>query len=287
MEELIEQKCLRGERIDEKDIIEICRNAIDVFCEEPTLLEIHGPVWVCGDLHGQLEDVCRIFELCGTAPAQKYVFLGDYVDRGPSSVETILLLLLYKIRYRDRVYLLRGNHECEEMTLAYGFYDECMSKYGSSLVWRHCCAVFNYLPISALVDGEYFCVHGGLSPAAPTLDSIRLIPRAREFSESAVLEDVLWGDPNEHGEEMWTESPRGAGYLFGSETVGAFHRRNGTRLLCRGHQLVCEGYRFHFQERSAVTVWSCTNYMHRGLNKAAAMRISGTEQVFFVVFGGG
>src|SRR5271168_1616060 len=110
----------------------------------------------------------------GSCPSTNYLFLGDFVDRGFYSVETFLLLLALKVRYPERITLIRGNHESRQITQVYGFYDECQRKYGSSHVWRWCCEVFDYLALGAIVDGRVFCVHGGLSPNLQNIDQVRL-----------------------------------------------------------------------------------------------------------------
>lgn len=106
----------------------------------------------------------RLFSMSGGGPPKnKFLLIGDFVDRGKQSIETICLLLAYKIKYPDMIFLLRGNHECNQITRMYGFYDECKRRYNLSL-WRDFCSMFNYLPISAVIDERILCMHGGLSP---------------------------------------------------------------------------------------------------------------------------
>jgi|TARA_B110000305_G_C19345302_1_gene591325 serine/threonine-protein phosphatase 4 catalytic subunit len=119
----------------------------------------------------------ELFKVGGDCPKTNYIFMGDFVDRGFHSVETFLLLLALKVRYKDRITLIRGNHESRQITQVYGFYDECLRKYGSVNVWRYCTEIFDFLPLAAIIDDKIFCVHGGLSPAFDTLDEIKTIDR--------------------------------------------------------------------------------------------------------------
>ncbi|PWN46484.1 protein phosphatase 4 catalytic subunit [Violaceomyces palustris] len=195
---------------------------------------------------------------------------GDFVDRGFYSVETFLLLLALKVRYPDRITLIRGNHESRQITQVYGFYDECARKYGSFNVWRYCCEVFDYLALGAIVDGRVFCVHGGLSPNISTLDQIRAIDRKKEVPHDGAMCDLLWSDPDDI--TGWGMSPRGAGFLFGGDVVNAFAHTNDLDLIARAHQLVLEGYKLMFED-TIVTVWSAPNYCYRCGNVASILKL--------------
>lgn len=153
--------------------------------------------------------------------------MGDFVDRGYNSVETFLLLLALKVRFPDRITLIRGNHESRQITQIYGFYDECRRKYGSSSVWRYCTDVFDYLSLGALIEDKIFCVHGGLSPSIYTLDELRAIDRKQEVPHDGAMCDIMWSDPEEVS--GWLHSPRGAGYLFGGDIVDRFNHDNNIK----------------------------------------------------------
>ncbi|KAI4136844.1 MAG: hypothetical protein LQ341_005415 [Variospora aurantia] len=202
---------------------------------------------------------------------QNYVFLGDFVDRGYFSLETLTLLLCLKARYPDRVTLVRGNHESRQITQVYGFYEECQQKYGNASVWKCCCQVFDFLVLGAIVDGKVLCVHGGLSPEIRTLDQIRVIARAQEIPHEGAFCDLVWSDPEDVG--TWAISPRGAGWLFGDKVATEFNHVNGLKLIARAHQLVNEGYKWHFNDKSVVTVWSAPNYCYRCGNVASIMNM--------------
>jgi len=263
------EQLLNCEPISEKEVKDLCSKAREILLEESNVQRVDSPVTVCGDIHGQFHDLKELFSIGGECPKTNYLFVGDFVDRGFNSVETFLLLLALKVRYPDRITLIRGNHESRQITQVYGFYDECLRKYGSVSVWRYCTEIFDYLSLSALVDDRIFCVHGGLSPAINTLDQIRLIDRKQEVPHEGAMCDLLWSDPEDI--DGWGVSPRGAGYLFGAEVVTHFNKLNNVDLICRAHQLVMEGYKYMFNE-SLVTVWSAPNYCYRCGNVAAILQ---------------
>lgn len=254
----------------ESEVKTLCLSARELLCQEPNVLEVNSPITVCGDLHGQFFDLLELFQIGGETPYTNYLFMGDYVDRGYYSVETLLLLLALKVRYPAHVKLLRGNHESRQITRVYGFYDECMQKYGSAMVWRYCTEVFDCLPLAALIDGKVFCVHGGLSPSAEEIEQIRKIQRRQEIPESGAISDLLWSDPEEI--TGWSYSNRGPGVLFGRDIVAQFAHVNSVELIARAHQLVMEGFRVVF-EGMLVTVWSAPNYCYRCGNIAAILEL--------------
>ena len=272
----------RCEVLKESEVKHLCSKAMEILVEESNVQRIDSPVTVCGDIHGQFYDLMELFQVGGDCPQTNYLFMGDFVDRGFYSVETFLLLLALKVRYPDRIYLIRGNHESRQITQVYGFYDECLRKYGSANVWRYCTDIFDYLSLSALIDNKVFCVHGGLSPTITTIDQIRAVDRKQEVPHEGAMCDLLWSDPEDV--QGWGLSPRGAGYLFGDDVCKKFNESNKIATIARAHQLVMEGYKWMFDEQ-LVTVWSAPNYCYRCGNVAAILELDeNVENRRFKVF---
>jgi len=238
------------------EIMAICHRARECFLSQPALLELDAPVKVVGDVHGQYTDLIRMFEMCGFPPNSNYLFLGDYVDRGKQSLETILLLLCYKLKYPENFFLLRGNHECANVTRVYGFYDECKRRCNVK-IWKTFIDTFNTLPIAAIVAAKIFCVHGGLSPALSHMDDIRNIARPTDVPDYGLLNDLLWSDPADM-EQDWEANERGVSYCFGKKVITDFLAANDFDLVCRAHMVVEDGYEF-FTDRVLVTVFSAPN----------------------------
>jgi len=206
-------------------------------------------------------------------PEASYLFLGDYVDRARQSIETIALLLCYKIKYPGLVFLLRGNHECAALNRIYGFFDECKRRYSVKL-WRVFGDCFNCMPVAALVARRVLCMHGGLSPELEHLDQIRAIQRPTEVPEDGLLCDLLWSDPDPKllG---WTYSSRGVSYCFGPDVAAKFLEKLDLDLICRAHQVVEDGYEFQCGRR-LVTIFSAPNYCGE-FDNAGGMMVMGAD----------
>ncbi|ESQ38382.1 hypothetical protein EUTSA_v10028803mg [Eutrema salsugineum] len=254
----------------EVEIRQLCSASKEVFLSQPNLLELEAPIKICGDVHGQFPDLLRLFEYGGYPPAANYLFLGDYVDRGKQSIETICLLLAYKIKYKLNFFLLRGNHECASINRVYGFYDECKRRYNVRL-WKSFTDCFNCLPVAALIDDKILCMHGGLSPDLKSLDDIRRIPRPIDVPDQGVLCDLLWADPD-RDITGWGENDRGVSYTFGPDKVAEFLQTHDLDLVCRAHQVVEDGYEF-FAKRQLVTIFSAPNYCGEFDNAGAMMSV--------------
>jgi serine/threonine-protein phosphatase PP1 catalytic subunit len=284
-------KVTKSVALKNAEITAVCQAAREVFLSQPTLLELSPPVKIVGDVHGQYTDLIRLFEMCGFPPASNYLFLGDYVDRGKMSLETILLLLCYKIKYPENFFLLRGNHECANVTrgasaplpssiraqhcAVYGFYDECKRRCNIK-VWKTFIDVFNCLPIAGIVASKIFCVHGGLSPSLTQMDDIRRLTRPSDVPDYGLLNDLLWSDPSDTALD-WEDNERGVSYCFGKQVIGDFLARYDFDLICRAHMVVEDGCvarsrayatvcadtlpRYEFwNERTLVTIFSAPNY---------------------------
>lgn len=272
-----------GKRLEEDQIISLFSQLMDVLYQEGTIHPLPLPVTICGDIHGQLYDLFKLFEVSGGVENNRYLFLGDYVDRGYYSLETFTYLAALKLRYPDHIYLLRGNHECRQVNQLYGFYDECINYYGHAGLWRLCNEVFDLLPIGAVVANRIFCIHGGLSPEVKLIEQIPLIERQDELPSQGPLADITWSDPDENV-EGWAVNQRGAGWLFGPKPTHEFCYNNKLELIARAHQLAMSGYQYHYGEDQLVTVWSAPNYMYRSGNDASVLKISEDFRREFVIF---
>lgn len=254
------------------DVMWLCNKAYIQLNREPSLLEISPPIKVCGDIHGQFDDLVRVFNSDRFNPNTKYLFLGDYVDRGDRSLEVLCLLLTMKARFPNSIYLIRGNHESPEMSDVFGFADEVDTKLDRSLLDVFY-EVFDILPIAAIVGGEIFCVHGGLSPSMESIDEIRQIERPTAIPEEGFLADLLWSDPSKDT-EYWGPNDRGATYTWGISAAEQFFKENNLTKIIRGHQMAQNGYDYPFYpSESVITVFTASSYANKFNNHAAFITI--------------
>jgi diadenosine tetraphosphatase ApaH/serine/threonine PP2A family protein phosphatase len=261
-----------------KDILDRSRA---VIMGEPMLVPVAAPVNICGDIHGQIHDLSVILETGKLPPASRYLFLGDYVDRGKHGIECMCVLLGLKILYPKQVYLLRGNHESSSITRQYGFFDEVKRRFNVKL-WKKFIDIFNCLPIAGLVEEAILCMHGGLSPNLNSLDDILNVQRPTDIPDQGLVCDMLWSDP-EPGVTGWQNNDRGVSFVFGEGVVHDKLRQLDLDLVVRAHQVQENGYQF-FAGRKLVTIFSATNYCGEFTNSGAMLQIDGDLHCSFQLF---
>jgi len=256
--------------LSEEDVKTLCLQARAILEKEQNVHHVKSPVTLVGDIHGQWDDLIELFRIGGTPPNTNYVFLGDYVDRGAYSIETVSLVMALKVCYPSRMHILRGNHESRQTTQVYGFYDQCMRIYGSPNVWKFMTDLFDFLPLAIVVDNKIFSVHGGLSPQIDSLDEIRSLDRFHEVPHEGPICDLIWSDPDDR--VSWGISPRGAGFTFGEDVTARWNANNGFTLTARAHQLVMDGYLYTHSDQ-LLTLFSAPNYCYRCGNQAGILEV--------------
>ena len=269
-------------RIHYEDIEDLIDLAETKFEKEPILINVPSNINVVGDIHGNITDLLRIFEKIGYPPENKFLFLGDYVDRGNNSLEVICLLLALKVQYPDSIYLLRGNHETKAICSSYGFLYEIIRKYNDGL-FNKFIKLFSKLPIAAVVGNKILCVHGGISENMKTLDELKEKEKPGDFIGYGIVSDILWSDPL-YSAPGFIPNSRGSGCFFNEEVLKKFLDDNNLIKLIRSHELCYEGYDYPFgPSDSCITVFSNTDYCGRG-NFAAVAFIDNENKVTTTIF---
>ena len=260
-------------KLSEREVISVIDKVYPIIEKEESMIELEPPLYICGDIHGQFYDLLRVFEILKYPPESKFLFLGDYVDRGKRSLECILLLLCLKIKYPSRIFLLRGNHESANINRMYGFYDECKRKV-SLRIYKKFCNLFNILPITALVGEKILCMHGGLAYDLKNIDQLKTIKRPTEIPEAGLLCDLVWSDPDESLYfDFCTNKERGISVCFSKKKVEEFTKENDLDLICRAHQVVEEGFQF-FANMKLITVFTAPNYMEEFDNNGGILEVN-------------
>ncbi|KAG6908292.1 hypothetical protein DXG01_005393 [Tephrocybe rancida] len=288
----LKEHFFREGRVTEEQALLILERATELLRNEPNLVDVKSPVTICGDIHGQYYDLMKLFEVGGSVEENNYLFLGDYVDRGSFGIECLLYLYSLKLWYPKKFVLLRGNHECRHLTEYFTFKRECLHKY-SERVYEACIKSFWALPLTALVDGRFFCVHGGISPLLIKLSDLNKLNRFQEPGNEGLLCDLLWSDPiASYGREQELVLPdlhvppgttflhnktRGCSYYFTYEASCQFLDRNGLLGIIRGHEAQDAGYTMYRKTPSkkfpsVITIFSAPNYLDVYHNRGAVLK---------------
>lgn len=255
--------------IEDIVLINLAESVKTIFSKEPTLLNVPNPICVIGDIHGHLLDLYRILKLFGLPPTTNYLFLGDLIDRGPFSLETVTLVFCLKVLYPKNVFLIRGNHEFEKTAMFGGFFQELSSTYMNSSIFGSFISAFNEMPLAALC-GPILCVHAGICPVLNSLSQIESIKRPIPTSDDSIVCGLTWSDPSPDVNDF-SLSRRGAGFYFGSAPLFRFLNRNNLKALVRGHECV-SGSVIRFHSR-CVTVFSASNYCGVVSNNSGVLQI--------------
>jgi diadenosine tetraphosphatase ApaH/serine/threonine PP2A family protein phosphatase len=247
--------------ISKGDAFLLVARASEHFRAEPAVLTLSGDFTVVGDLHGSLFSMLRIFAKMGYPPGERFLFLGDYVDRGEYSSEVILMLFALKVLYPDRIFMLRGNHECRSLTGLYGFRKDCEAALGRQ-VYEAVSDSFLWLPIAAVLKRTIFCVHGGFSPAFKSRADIFKIVKPGDDPVAGPESDLLWSDFEAYVDDFEENLMRGSGYIYGPKDTGDFLRRCQFDTIIRSHQAADDGIRWDFgPDGGCLTVFSAIDYM--------------------------
>ncbi|XBW37082.1 hypothetical protein QEN19_002659 [Hanseniaspora menglaensis] len=276
----------------------ILEKASAIFKKEENLIKLNKmPINIVGDIHGQFYDLMKLFEVNGDLETANYLFMGDYVDRGVYSVETLLFLYVLKINHPDRIFMLRGNHECKHLTTYFTFKSEVLHKYHdnnyekesktftSVEIYKYFCLSFNCLPLAALLNDQYFCVHGGISPELELVSDVNTkIPnRFKEVPSKGLMCDLLWSDPLDdydtyEDDELFIDNhQRGCSYMYTFTAVENFLINNNILCVIRAHEAQDLGYRMYRNSSSInfpslITVFSAPNYLDSYNNKGAILK---------------
>lgn len=272
-------------RVAKEHCLDLVKKVSDITSAEPNLLRLSAPVTVVGDIHGQFYDMIKLLDVGGDPDKTQYLFLGDYVDRGSFSIEVLLLLYALKINHPKTLWLLRGNHECRQMTAFFNFRDECEYKYDLAVYYAFM-ESFDTFPVAAVIDNKFLCLHGGLSPDLDILSQVGMINRFVEPPRAGLFCDLLWADPvdeekTDHAlhqpDAFFPNDVRGCSFFFGYEAATKFLHKNHLLSVIRAHEAQLEGFKMHQTNTQSgfptvITIFSAPNYCDCYNNKGAVLK---------------
>jgi protein phosphatase len=284
-------------------VVELINRCMKVVEDQPMVLRVDAPAKVFGDIHGQYQDLMRFFDLYsapiegpgGDIEGLDYIFLGDYVDRGTHSLETMCLLMALKIKYPNQIHLLRGNHEDRWINSAFGFQAECIHRLGEDpdnpAVFNHFNDFFDRLPLAAIVNDTALCLHGGIGSSISSISDIEKIKRPLEVIhevtniDQQLVVDILWSDPTDSDMDTGiqpnsTRDPTGVGNIvkFGPDRVNEFLKNNNLSLILRAHECVMDGFE-RFAGGQLITIFSATDYCGKHKNAGAILFLTNKFEI--------
>ncbi|OHS98680.1 Ser/Thr protein phosphatase [Tritrichomonas foetus] len=259
---------LRLPHLADMMILKVLSHASKLFHEEPNVLSLKPPLVVLGDVHGHILDLFRIMQSFPKIPNTTFLFLGDFVDRGEFSTETIIFILILKIIFPTNIYLLRGNHEFYGVFKKGGFSQELKN----DMLSENFALCFSYMPLAAIIENTLFCVHGGIGPDFNYVEELQNVPKPLHNFMNKNVADALWSDPDA-SISMYEKSKRGNGHTFGEEALNTFLINNKFTHIIRGHQCVDDGVSYQFRDR-VVTVFSASNYCGTAGNRSGCLKIN-------------
>mmetsp|Transcript_148423 Transcript_148423/g.273860 ORF Transcript_148423/g.273860 Transcript_148423/m.273860 type:complete len:869 (-) Transcript_148423:23-2629(-) len=279
------------------EVSTLCDQVLELLQKEEMLLRLRAPIKVYGDIHGQYMDLMRLFARYkaptdgenGDIDSMDYLFLGDYVDRGSYSLETVCLLFALKVKYPSQIHLIRGNHEDPTINAIYGFRDECRRRLSEDTedpdsCWSKFNKAFEWLPIGALIEDRILCLHGGVGGSLSKVGEITSMPRPLHVAQipsthsEQRITDLLWSDPSDSDAVTGvtlneTRDPDGTGRIvkFGPDRVEEFLKENSPlSMIIRAHECVMDGFE-RFANGRLITVFSATDYCGHHKNAGALL----------------
>ena len=263
-------------RFEEEQIAELLQDAMGQLSRSRPVVRTSGEYVVVGDLHGSIHDLLRIFSVNGYPPEVRYLFLGDYVDRGEFSLEVIVFLLILYMKFPNHVILLRGNHEFPLVNKSYGFRNSIVNEYGSDRLWTMFNECFNYFPIGCIIDDEVICLHGGISSRFSDIKQLEEL-QFPITEDNALVSDIVWSDPS-NATSTYVPNIRGRGQGFGSVAFASFLHNSNLKIMIRGHECV-NGVHTNFNAK-LITVFSASNYNQKHPNTSGYLIYKSPKEIF-------